>query len=313
MAQIAFVTSANFPGILGDEKPLVEHLAGEGHSVTPLLWSDPMADWASFDLVVIRNCWDYHIYPEPFNDWLDKMSAQKVSLWNPSAMIRWNMRKTYLAELAEYGVNIPTTIWLPSNTMPDLKALLAENGWRKAVLKPVVSASARLTWQVTERNAAKIESQIAAAPADVQFMLQQFMPQVVETGEWSLIYFSGNFSHAVLKRPGPGDFRTQSEFGATLVAAEIPESILLQAQEIIDLLVTVPLYCRVDGIVADDRFILMELELIEPFLFLNDIDLRISNFTAAISNKISTTGNLAAPGTVMLKSRRVPAKTKGDV
>jgi len=98
-------------------------------------------------------------------------------------------------------------------------------------------------------------------------MVQPFTPEVVEPGEWSIVFLGGRFSHAVLKRPAAGD-RVQWEFGGSATAMAAPDTLLADAEAMMAAVPGDPLYARVDGVERDGRLILMELELIEPHLFL---------------------------------------------
>ena len=114
-------------------------------------------------------------------------------------------------------------------------------------------------------------------------MLQKFMDAIVTEGEWSLMFFGGTFSHAIVKRPKHGDFRVQNDFGGTALLADPPTQVLASATRALQA-VDPTLYARVDGIVDNNRFLLMELELIEPMLFLSDHPEAPTRFAHAIAN-----------------------------
>jgi len=118
-------------------------------------------------------------------------------------------------------------------------------------------------------------------------MLQKFMDSISTEGEWSLIFFGGQFSHAVLKRPRTGDFRVQNDFGGTSELADSPPHLLASAIRAVEA-VDATLYARVDGVVDEGQFRLMELELIEPMLFLADHPQAPGRFTAAVAHALAT-------------------------
>src|SRR5207237_7202672 len=100
-------------------------------------------------------------------------------------------------------------------------------------------------------------------------LVQPLVNEVLSDGEWSLMFIEGAFSHAVLKRPTPGDFRVQYEFGGVSLDAQPPREIVAQAEAILETLRQPWLYARVDGCDVDSRLMLMELERIEPSLLLD--------------------------------------------
>jgi hypothetical protein len=105
--------------------------------------------------------------------------------------------------------------------------------------------------------------------ADGDVLVQRFLPEVQGEGEWSFVFFAGEFSHAVLKRPALGDFRVQEELGGSVVAAGPAPSLVRDAERFASHVPGPWAYARIDGVVADGKLTLMEIELIEPQLFLS--------------------------------------------
>jgi hypothetical protein len=171
-------------------------------------------------------------------------------------------------ELAGRGVPVMASAWLPRASAVDLHALLAERGWPEAVVKPAVSASAHGTWRTGLDRAGEDQPRLEELLAQADVLVQPLAPEVARDGEWSFVFLGGAFSHAVLKRPGPGDFRVQSELGGTETAAAPPPALLAQARAITAHIEGPWLYARVDGIDRGGVLTLFELELIEPVLFL---------------------------------------------
>lgn len=264
---VAFVTYAALPQLARDDQLIIPHLAARGLDAEPVAWDAPAA-WDSYRAVVLRSCWDYHLRPAEFAAWLARMAELKVPLWNPPEIVRWNMEKTYLRDLAARGVAVPPTAWLARGAAPDLAALLRERGWPRAVVKPTISATAHDTWVTTPATAAADQPRLAAQLVSSAAMLQQFVGEVIDAGEWSLIFFSKRFSHAVLKRSRPGDFRVQDDFGGTATPAEPAPWLIAQAQQMLSYVEAPLLYARVDVVESGGQMLLMELELIEPSLFL---------------------------------------------
>jgi len=269
MKKIAFATYPKAPNLTADDALAIAPLKQFNIDVTPAIWNDPNVNWKQFDAVIVRSCWDYHRQPRPFRQWLDQLQAQQVTLWNPAEIIRWNMHKKYLQELAAKGVVIPPTIWLEAESSANLFSLLNENRFAQAVIKPMISATAHQTYRTAPATARADQARLDEILRYSGAMIQKFVDEITTTGEWSLIFFAGKFSHAVLKRAPAGDFRVQSDFGGTYHQHLPPPELIKQAEAILHLIEQPLLYARVDGVDRNGQLVLMELELIEPCLFLN--------------------------------------------
>ena len=266
--RLALATSVDYPAIQADDRHLVDVLTTLGVQSTVCVWNDPAVDWAAFDAVLIRTIWDYFRHYPDFLRWLDTLDALRVPTINASALLRWNSDKRYLLELAQHGVAIiPTQLARAGHLHEVLSTMPAQ----RVVVKPAVSGGA---WHTSRGTVGTPEfaQALAQLPPDADYLVQPFVPEVASDGEWSLLYFGGAFSHAVLKRPADGDYRVQGEHGGS-VAAATPTSATLGAAE--HALAAVAklghggqAYVRVDGVVCAGQFLLMELEMIEPFLFL---------------------------------------------
>lgn len=270
MNTIALITDLAQPDLSQSDQLLVAPLQALGITATPVPWDDPKVDWRAYDALVLRSCWEYHHQPARFRAWLTRLSNQRLPLWNPVPMVLWNMDKRYLRDLAERDVPIVPTVWLAQGEAPRLTAVLAQQGWPQAVIKPRISASAHDTW-VTSRSAAADQTRLAAMLAKQDLMVQPQLPEIAQ-GEWSLIFLAGSYSHAVLKRPAVGNIFVQEHLGGSAVSAAPDAAMIEQAEAILQQAVALTgcpsLYARVDGVLVNGRFTLMELELIEPDLFL---------------------------------------------
>ena len=267
--RLAIATSSDLPAIQADDLGLVAALTDLGIESTVAVWNDAQRDWSAFDAVLIRTVWDYYKHHHAFLDWLDRLDRLGVPTINDSALLRWNSDKRYLLELATHGVDIvPTQL----TGRADLAAVLASMPARPVVVKPTVSGSAWHTVRGTVGDAAFDEA-VTQLPQGHDYLVQPFVPQIVSEGEWSLLYFGSQFSHAVIKRPAAGDFRVQSEFGGSVDTAQPDANTLAAAAGALAAVAAIghhdPAYARVDGVICEDRFLIMELELIEPFLFLD--------------------------------------------
>ena len=221
MKRVAVATYAERPGLAPGEFPLARATAGTVELV-PTPWDDTQVDWSTFDAVLLRSCWDYHLRHGEFLDWLDRVEQRGQTILNPPSLVRWNSDKRYLRDLAEGGHRVVETEWIASGDDPALADRLDRRGWQQVVVKPSVSASATDTWQLHRRDADAHDARVRTLTARGAVMMQPFLPEIVERGEWSLVYFDGNFSHAVVKRPAAGEFRVQAEFGGAIRAHEAP-------------------------------------------------------------------------------------------
>jgi len=284
--RIALATSKDWPALTSDDRTLLQPLADRGITAEPAVWSDPNYPWQDCDAVVIRSCWDYHLRSQEFLRWVAFLESSGCSVWNPPAMIRWNADKSYLRSLEKQGIPIVPTMWFEQEKTPSLAEALREKGWDKAVIKPRISATACRTQLVETKSAEAGQALFEELLAGPGVMVQEFMDSIVSEGEWSLLFFGGQFSHAVLKTARQGDFRVQEDFGGKSHIADPPAHVLECATRTVRAIGDT-LYARVDGVVDrtrnEDLFRIMELELIEPCLFLTSHPAGTGRFAEAIT------------------------------
>jgi hypothetical protein len=266
--RIALATSDAFPALYADEQSLPARFAAAGFDARPVSWSDPTVDWRAFDRVVVRSTWDYFERIDQFRAWLDRLDAERVPLCNPTSLVRWNFDKRYLGELAARGAHILPTRFIDAGERVDLDALVRERGWSDAILKPAVSGGAFRTHRFAAADARALQGELDAILANSGALVQPFATEIAAEGEWSLLFFAGAFSHAAIKTPAAGDFRVQTQFGGVYRAMTPPPSMLAAATAIVATLPTPAAYARIDGLRRGDDFVLMEVEAIEPYLFL---------------------------------------------
>lgn len=278
---IAFATGADWYPMIEDDALVAAELETRGHTVGSVVWNDAAVDWGSFHAVVIRTCWDYHRRVDEFESWLRTLRTPVV---NPAPLLHWNLRKHYLRELGEAGVRIAETQWIPKGDARPLREMVRG----ECVLKPVVSASAEDTWRVNAASAEELEPRWRRLVAEKDAMIQRFVPEIATQGEWSLVFFGGEFSHAVLKRPGEADFRVQEEHGGESIARRAPEVLVERAAEILRLVRPAPVYARVDCVDTATGTMLMELELIEPYLFVGLEEGAAARFADAILGSLAS-------------------------
>jgi glutathione synthase/RimK-type ligase-like ATP-grasp enzyme len=275
MRRIAFATMSAFPDLHPDDLLLAGALRGLGiATVTPVVWdaAEPGPEsLAGFDAVVIRSTWDRRL--TDFLAWVQKAEAAGARIFNSPRLIRWNSRKSYLAELCARGVRIvPTFEPAREASAAEITARACAEGWTELIVKPAVSAGAEGAGRVAAGDVAAVDRALRSARAhnsEEGILIQPYLREVETGGELSLLFFGGVFSHAVIKRPGPGDFRVQEHLGGSTEPATVSSESIAEAREIIARAPELPLYARVDVIPsAGGHLLLGELELIEPFLFL---------------------------------------------
>lgn len=268
MTDVALVTYQHLPDLNPDDHPLRAALTALGATTHAIRWDEPGVDWRHFDAVILRSCWDYHLRLAEFRAWLDAIELSGARLWNPAAVVRWNLDKIYLRDLKSAGVAVPETVWLDAGAAPDLRGLLVRRGWVRAVVKPRVSLSAHDTWVTDRDQAAADQERLARLVQTRGALVQEFVPEVKADGELSLVHVAGGFTHAVRKRAGPDDFRVQRQYGGSAESVE-PSTVALEGARRALAIVPGPwLYARVDGVERDGALMVMELEVIEPELFL---------------------------------------------
>lgn len=265
--RIAWVTCRELPEPDADEQPALDALRAAGHDAQLAAWDDADVDWSAFDLAVVRSTWNYYHDPSAFDAWLGRVSAL-TTLANPLAACRWNLHKGYLRDLDAAGVPIVPTIWQSEGeTACDLATAMEERGWSSVVVKPTVSAASFGTrrFERTEADAGRGFLEELARRGDA--MVQPYIEGVDAEGEHSIIWINGAYTHAIRKSPRlAGDDES--------VSGELPVSAAQRAAADA-VLAAVPaaartnlLYARVDLMPASDRWLLSELELLEPSLFL---------------------------------------------
>lgn len=265
---VALATSAAVPRLGDDDQLLVRALAAAGVRAEPAVWNDAAQDWRRYSAIVIRSTWDYHLRHDEFLAWLDTLDAAGRRVFNAPALVRWNAEKRYLRDLAARGTAVVPTRWVERDEETSLAEILAETRWREVVVKPSVSASAHQTWRVSSGGVNANDERFASMVASGRVLVQPFLPAIQAEGEWSLLFYGGRYSHAVLKRPQQNDFRVQREHGGTADVGEASHDVIDAAHRALEAVEMTSLYARVDGCIVDGTFVLMELELIEPDLFL---------------------------------------------
>ncbi len=284
--RVALVTCEALPQLHEDDQLLAVALDEIGIDARPVIWSDAGIDWLAFNALVIRSPWDYFTRPEEFHAWLNARIASGVRMFNAGEVLEWNFDKRYLQDLAAAGAPSIPTIVVPPGECPDIAALAGARGWDEIVVKPTISGGAYQTHRFRIGDAARYREDIARTLRDRGVLVQPFLPEILSAGELSLLFFDGVFSHAVCKRPKEGDYRVQFQFGGTSETVEVRDEWIAGARACIAAAPALPVYARVDGVVQDGKFLLMELEVFEPLMFLARHPLAPGRFARAIQGRL---------------------------
>jgi glutathione synthase/RimK-type ligase-like ATP-grasp enzyme len=253
-----------------------------GAEVTARSWTEA-GDLTVFDLVLPLVTWGYHQRPAEWLAFLDRLDADSTRIANPSSVLRWNSDKAYLAQLAAAGVATIPTLAVDHLNEAALAAAHGVLGTDRLVVKPPVSASAWGTFRLGPAD--PVPEEVHGA----RMLIQPWLESVVGTGEYSMIFFAGEFSHAVIKRAKPGDFRVQPEHGGTTEGCDPPSGAVAIARAALAQAPASTTYARVDFLQADDGALqIIELELIEPALFLEHGDGAKSKLAEAVLARART-------------------------
>jgi glutathione synthase/RimK-type ligase-like ATP-grasp enzyme len=287
-ARVCFVTCTTWPDVSASDALAQAALERRRVAVEPLPWNGPDQGFDRFDLVILRSNWDYHHAPGAFAGWLDRLDAAGARVWNPTALVRWNLSKRYLLDLASRGVPIVPTEVLDGAAAGSLPAVLRARRWATAVVKPVISASAHDTVLVAPGDLDRVVAALAAGEIRQPILVQPFVEEIRTRGEWSIVFVDGAVTHTVLKRPGPGEFRVHLRFGGTVETPRAGEGVLAAARRALDALPVAPLYARIDGVETGEGFRIMEVEVNEPGLFFVQAPGAAEAFADAVCRRLAT-------------------------
>lgn len=274
MSRVALGTAAEFPDLDEDGAVLINACAQHGIEARPAVWTDETVDWSTYDLVVVRCTWDYHLRHAEFLDWARRVSAV-TTLANSADVLAWNTDKTYLRTLQQAGLPVVPTDWLE----PGDAFVVQEVG--EYVVKPAVSAGSR----DTNRYRAGDHDEVAAAHATALLaagrtvMVQPYLAKVDTDGETALFFFGGDFSHAVRKGPlltpamelvsGAYKEETIEPREPSVAEREAADRVLDSLAQLAPASREQMVYARVDLVPGPDGSpVLLELELTEPSMFL---------------------------------------------
>ena len=272
MLDIAIATCSQLPDLDPDDHLFVKALENLGARVTAVAWNDPGHDWGQSELCVVRSTWDYHKDPQGFLSWIHHAS-HKTKLLNPPDVLRWNIHKFYLKDLAKAGVAIVPTFWLRRRANADLRELLDCLGWSEAVIKPAHGASADGVLHVRSGERESGQVYLTSLLKQQDALLQPYLPTISSHHERALVFIGGEFSHAVTKMPfmhagSDVSLRAALPPGASgEMPVEATEAEIAVATRALEASPPGHVFARVDVVNDGTSPRVLEVELIEPTIY----------------------------------------------
>jgi glutathione synthase/RimK-type ligase-like ATP-grasp enzyme len=267
MKKCAFLTLEEQGDFVIDDIHAVEPMARLGWQASIVSWRQTGVPWSDYDAVIIRSTWDYWNDVDAFLDVLWHIN-RATRLANPLDLVHWNLSKTYMRDLEQQGVPIVLTEWLDTIDIHSFFNSLQNLGSSESVIKPVIGANGQDAYRISPEDPPERIERIIGRFRNRPCMVQRFMPCIVREGEFSLFFFNGEFSHATLRIPAESEFRSQEERGARVELVDAEDLLLRRGRQALATMEP-PLYARIDFVRDDDGdFRVMEMELIEPSLYL---------------------------------------------
>jgi hypothetical protein len=292
MKKVVFLTMDNLDGFVCYDDLLIEPLNKLGWTVEKISWRKANINWNEFNAVIVRSTWDYQTDYLKFLKVLDEIDRSDTRLENSLPVLKWNMNKSYLRDLEKAGILIPQTIWEKNFDAKVANKYFELLNTDEIIIKPNISGNADDTFRIMRDNINNHIPHLERIFQNREFMVQPFKENILDEGEYSLFYFGGEFSHAILKKPKEKDFRVQEEHGGILKSISPSVHQLETAKNILNKIEPLPLYARIDLIrTTDNEFELMELELIEPSLYFNMDSESPMRFAQIFNDWISGSGN----------------------
>ncbi len=281
---VRLVTAAHLPDLAPDDRELHQALLRLGVATEIAVWDDPAVDWAAAPVTVVRSVFDYHLRHPEFMAWVDRVEPL-TQLFNQPDILRWNSHKSYLRRVEESGIPTIPTEWAARGEAIDLAAVLARRGWPEVVVKPAVSASARGALKVDASNVAEGQAHLDGLLGTVDALIQPHLEDFQTTGESSVIWLGGEQTHCVRRPSGMHSTLEFAHIGAPL--QPLPAELEL-ARAAYAWIAPEPMYARIDVLTTRAYgTLLLELELIEPALYLRHSTAYADTFAAAIQRRLT--------------------------
>ena len=285
LTRLAMITGDLAEQMDGYYDRFVEAFASHEISIDPVHWTDESIEWAEFDGVLFRSCWEYPADRDRFKALLAELETIALPVCNPLSVIRWNLHNSYLLELDAAGIPTPESVLIERGDCQSLSAIVDEQGWDDVVVKPAIGAMSSGIWRTSASTVAESEDRFTKLCSVSDVLVQKVVPEIVD-GERSIVCFAGEYSHAWNSLTESDDITSFDRHDPTY---DPSPSIKTQAIDSLETAIEIigvdrgdiP-YARVDYVHRDDSIVLMELELIEPYLGLERSTGAIDRFAAAV-------------------------------
>ncbi|MEO5909533.1 MAG: hypothetical protein ABIP95_01535 [Pelobium sp.] len=290
--QIAYITYQNLgkytSSVADEDEILLSFLTKKGLKIKEEIWTDEQVIWGNYTHLLIKSPWDYFDKYEQWTQWLNHIKLLNLIVINPIITIQWNSDKHYLKEIESAGLKTTPTQFIEKGTFSDLTTFFTIFASAALVVKPSVSGGSKNTMRFNAENVIEIQELLNGFLKEEAYMVQPFIEEITNDGEWSFLFFNGKYSHSLIKKAKAGDFRVQHYLGGT-IHPQTPSKQQIEAiQPYVDQFAKGCLYARVDGFYRNGEFYLMELELIEPFLFLFTAPQSYENYYQALNQMLTS-------------------------
>lgn len=286
-ALITLATCAAWPALSESDQCFADALRARGQRVMAAPWNGPFQPFRDASAVVVRSTWDYHHAPGAYLHWLTQLDARRT--FNAPALIRWNVSKDHVLHLGRCGAPVPRSIEVAADAAAIGEALRALD-LGDGVIKPLVGASGFGVERVTRGTEAAALERARARKAFDRVLVQEFLGEIVE-GELAGVFFDRTFSHGLRRTPARGEYRVNAQYGGTMSREELAPTTVAAMSDVLALLPDAALYARIDGIIRDDRFVLMEVEVNEPGLGLHLARGAADRFADALLGRLARSGS----------------------
>ncbi|HEU0182781.1 MAG TPA: hypothetical protein VFR16_11375 [Agromyces mariniharenae] len=251
--------------LFDDDRRLLEAFAERGVDAEAVAWSRTDVDWDAYDVALLRSTWDYVDHLGEFLDVTGGIARSRCMLLNPVAAVHWNADKHYLDDLERIGVPIVPLVRGTAAEATRLLEAVSDAGWPELVLKPAIGVGGS---GVVRTDAAGLADALGAMAPPTEVMVQPFADAIVGEGELSFAFLGGAPSHSLRKRPAAGDFRAHGIYGGTVERVDPDPADVAAVSAMLDRLPFDLLYARFDVVRFGGGLAVLELELIEPMLYL---------------------------------------------
>jgi len=281
---IVLATCLKWPELSASDRCLADALRTRGCDVAAAPWNGTFAPFRDAVAVVLRSSWDYHEAPDAYLEWLERLDARRT--FNAPALVRWNVSKAHVLDLARRGATVPRTREVTADPRA-IAAALEDLGLEHGVIKPLIGASGFGVERVSRDTAAQALERAAAHKTMDRILVQEFVDGI-EAGEVAGVFFDGVFSHGLRRIPAAGEFRINAQYGGRMEAADLAPETVREMSTVLALLPHPALYARIDGLLQGTRFVLMEVEVNEPGLGLHLVPGAAERFADALVGRLPT-------------------------